>query len=195
MVSGRKKRTYLRRGVQSQLLVTERERELLPVFNDGKARQGTTHQEETNNVPPSIPAERSLRRKRLQQGRPGDGQDEVEEPGGRRGQRHTDRPDVQWVCLCRVRKGHRAFTGRIYDPEEVYPQCNAGNPSLRVVWDPEAESGEEYYIAIVSMAINVSLYSSHGILGTYMLTAEGHEWECSQKQVPSTECVDGCKKS
>lgn len=45
-----------------------------------------TYQEEADDVPSTIPAKRTLRRERAEQGGPRDGQDEVEEPGRRSGE-------------------------------------------------------------------------------------------------------------
>lgn len=51
----------------------------------------------TNDVPGCVPAEGALGRECCEEGWPGDGEDEVEEPGCCSGEGHAVCADVQWV--------------------------------------------------------------------------------------------------
>lgn len=121
--------------------------------------------EEADNVPGRVPAKGTLWLEGVKQGRPGDGQDKVEEPSGGRCQRHADGADVQRVCFGRIGERNGALARRIDDAKEVGSQGDAGNVRCRLGGNPEAEAGEE-----------------HG---------KSHERECGQEKVPATKGVDG----
>lgn len=120
---------------------------------------------EANNVPSRVPSEGTLGLEGVEQGRPGNRQDEVEEPSRGCGQRHADGSDVQRVCFGGVGERDGALAGRVEDAEKVGSQGYTGDVRGGVAWDPEAETGEE-----------------HG---------ESHEREGGEEEVPATKGVDG----
>lgn len=122
-------------------------------------------EEEADDVPAGVPAEGALRREGDQHSGPRQRQDEVEEPGRGRRERHADRPDVQRVGLGRVGEGHRPLAGRVDHAEEVGTQGDAGDVGLALRRDPEGVTGEEH--------------------------EEGHEREGGQEEVAAAESVDG----
>lgn len=99
-------------------------------------------QHETDEVPRRVPGECPLRFESRKHPWPGDGEDEVEEPGGSRCQTHAVSTYIQRVRFGRVCERDRTFTGRVNHGEEIDAEGNAGD-SGRFVRDPEAESGEE----------------------------------------------------
>ena len=76
---------------------------------------------------------------------PCDAEDEIEEPGRGRGERHAVRADVKGVRLGGVSERYGALTGGVYHPEKVDPESNACHTSgvTAFVGDPEAEAREE----------------------------------------------------
>lgn len=97
--------------------------------------QEEQHEEESNHVPTSIPAERSGLPKRLEKRRPRDRQHKVKEPTRRSCQRHPLGTNVQRVCFCRVREWHRTLTDTVDDGEEVNSERHTGDSRITGLWN------------------------------------------------------------
>lgn len=130
--------------------------------------------DEAEQVPGSIPAESAGWCEGSAQTGPGEGDDEVEAPAGRGGERHADVANVQREGLSGVSERHRTF-GRRVDSHERKDRSSDGTElawvagSVRAIrWsiaDVEAEAGPE--------------------------EADGHERETDQEKVTTSECING----
>lgn len=110
-------------------------------------RLGHEHQDQPppDDVAAGVERERALRGEGVEERRPGDGEQEVEEPGRRGGQGHAVRSDVQGVGFGGVGERDGTLAGGVDDAEDVDAQRDAGDagPVVRGLGDPEAEAGEE----------------------------------------------------
>lgn len=92
-----------------------------------------------NRVQSGVESKRPLWRHGLEHSRECQGQYRGPEVVGRHCPRHAYLTVGQREDFCRIRKGHRAFSRRVEDVEEVDEQRDETQMSVTALWDPEAE--------------------------------------------------------
>lgn len=123
------------------------------------------HRPPPDKIPARIPRKRALGFKLRQQAQPRHAQQEIEEPGGGRGERDAERADVEWEGFGGVGEGHGARAGRVDHAEEVDAEGDAGDALGGVFGEEEGEAGEE--------------------------EEDEHEGESGEEEVAAAEAVDG----
>ena len=121
-------------------------------------------QEPENHTPGGVPPKGTLNGECALELVPGEGDDEVEAPGGRRGPRHADITNMHGKSLRRVRERHRAFAGRVKYLKEIHTRGDHGHTG-RGLGDEEGHAGPE--------------------------KGDGQEGEGEEEQIPAAPFVNG----